>query len=70
MSKLSTKIFQEELNRGEFVDNRLKTELAKLTITVDEMLSLRTYVATAQDQLELLKHECKSELKRVMRQGF
>lgn len=49
MSKLSTKIFQEELNRGEFVDNRLKTELAKLTITVDEMLSLRTYVATAQD---------------------
>ena len=55
------------MNRETFVNEKLATAIGKLTLTMDEMLSVRKYVATAKEQLELLKHECKFELKRVMK---
>lgn len=47
MAKLSTKIFNEEMNRESFVNEKLASAIGKLTISMDEMISVRKYVATA-----------------------
>lgn len=70
MAKLSAKIFNEEMGREKFIDDRLRDAMGKLSLSMDQMISVKDYVATAKEQLELLKHECKFELKRVMKQGF
>ena len=49
MAKLSTKIFNEEMNRESFVNEKLAEAIGKLTLSMDEMLSVRKYVATAQE---------------------
>jgi hypothetical protein len=62
VTRIATKVHQEEENREKWINERLNQEFSKLHLSKD--------VSTAIEQLDLLKNECKFELKRVMKQGY
>ena len=70
VTRIATKVHQEEENREKWINERLNQEFSKLHLSKDEMFTVREYVSTAIEQLDLLKNECKFELKRVMKQGY